>query len=203
MSSDRSSLAYRPCAGAVLINRAGLVFAGRRAGLPAEDATAWQMPQGGIDAGEQPLDAALRELFEETSVHSVKLMAESAAWLSYDVPDSLASGRFQKKWRGQTQKWFAFRFLGPDSEIDILRPGGGAFTAEFDAWAAEAMEARDLDALIDFARVAPAAREAHPRTEHWAPLYVALGAAKASGLANTSVIDGFWYGLSKRSWQLD
>lgn len=134
MSSDRSSLAYRPCAGAVLINRAGLVFAGRRAGLPADDATAWQMPQGGIDAGEQPLDAALRELFEETSVHSVKLMAESVAWLSYDVPDSLASGRFQKKWRGQTQKWFAFRFLGPDSEIDILRPGGGAFTAEFDAW---------------------------------------------------------------------
>ena len=65
------------------------------------------------------------------------------------------------------------------------------------------MEGRDLDALIDFARVAPAAREAHPRTEHWAPLYVALGAAKASGLASASVIDGFWYGLSKRSWQLD
>ena len=61
MSSDRSSLAYRPCAGAVLINRAGLVFAGRRAGLPADDATAWQMPQGGIDAGEQPLQAAYRE----------------------------------------------------------------------------------------------------------------------------------------------
>lgn len=72
---------------------------------------------------------------------------------------------------------------------------------EFDAWAAETLAARDLDALLDFQRVAPAAREAHPRTEHWAPLYVALGASKESGLENESVVDGFWYGLSKRSWQ--
>lgn len=93
-------------------------------------------------------------------------------------------------------RWFG----GLDANADAKPPTA---SAEFDAWAAEAMEGRDLDALIDFARVAPAAREAHPRTEHWAPLYVALGAAKASGLASASVIDGFWYGLSKRSWQLD
>lgn len=77
-------------------------------------------------------------------------------------------------------------------------------SAEFDAWAAEAVAAGDVDSVLDFLRKAPAAREAHPRTEHWAPLYVALGAATASGpLESQSVIDGFWYGLSKRSWQFD
>lgn len=74
---------------------------------------------------------------------------------------------------------------------------------EFDAWAAETMSAGDLDQLMDFAHTAPAARVAHPRTEHWAPLYVALGAAHADGTRSTSVIDGFWHGMSKRSWQLD
>lgn len=74
---------------------------------------------------------------------------------------------------------------------------------EFDAWAAETMDAGDLDALMDFTHTAPAAQLAHPRTEHWAPLYVALGAAQGDGAAATSVIDGFWHGMSKRSWQLD
>ena len=77
-------------------------------------------------------------------------------------------------------------------------------SAEFDHWALEAMASGDIDALLDFTHEAPAARLAHPRTEHWAPLYVALGAAYAGGSpTNRSVIDGFWYGLSKRSWQLD
>ena len=76
--------------------------------------------------------------------------------------------------------------MGADPDAAPPRP-----SAEFDAWAAEAVSAGDLDALIDFQRVAPAAREAHPRTEHWAPLYVALGAAEASGLDATSVVDGF------------
>jgi 4,5-DOPA dioxygenase extradiol len=75
-------------------------------------------------------------------------------------------------------------------------------SAEFDNWAAEALERQDVDAILDFMHQAPAAHAAHPRTEHWAPLYVALGAAYESGsLDNESVIDGFWFGLSKRSWQ--
>ncbi|MDH6532396.1 4,5-DOPA dioxygenase extradiol [Aurantimicrobium minutum] len=74
-------------------------------------------------------------------------------------------------------------------------------SAEFDHWAAEALENKDVDALLNFWEVAPAAQEAHPRIEHWAPLYVALGAASASGFENTSAIEGFWYGMSKRSWQ--
>jgi len=77
-----------------------------------------------------------------------------------------------------------------------------AWSAEFDAWAADAMARRDVDALADFLRKAPAGRVAHPRTEHFAPLFVALGAAEAAGSDSASVIDGFWYGLSKRSWQL-
>lgn len=75
-------------------------------------------------------------------------------------------------------------------------------SSEFDAWAAESMAAGDVDALLDFLNQAPAAHEAHPRTEHWAPLYVALGAAADTRVDAMSVIDGFWYGLSKRSWQL-
>jgi 4,5-DOPA dioxygenase extradiol len=75
-------------------------------------------------------------------------------------------------------------------------------SSEFDHWAAEALDRGDVDAVLDFEHRAPAAREAHPRTEHWAPLYLALGAADASGgVDSESVIDGFWYGLSKRSWQ--
>lgn len=91
-------------------------------------------------------------------------------------------------------RWFGGMAADPDATPPTA-------SAEFDAWAAETVAARDLDALVNFARVAPAAREAHPRTEHWAPLYVALGASEASGLESTSVVDGFWYGLSKRSWQ--
>lgn len=90
-------------------------------------------------------------------------------------------------------RWFK-PALGPN-----LKPATAS--VEFDLWAAETLASRDVDAMLDFARVAPAAREAHPRTEHWAPIHVAMGAASDSGLANRSVIDGFWYGLSKRSWQ--
>lgn len=84
-------------------------------------------------------------------------------------------------------------------------PNGTPPTAskEFDHWAAEAVANNDVDAILDFEHVAPAAREAHPRTEHWAPLYVALGAASEGGLSSRSAIEGFWYGLSKRSWQFD
>jgi len=91
------------------------------------------------------------------------------------------------------------RWFNPAAGADGPAP---AASAEFDAWAAETMAAADLDSMLDFLKKAPAAREAHPRTEHFAPLFVALGAAYESGdLKNRSVIDGFWYGLSKRSWQ--
>jgi len=91
------------------------------------------------------------------------------------------------------------RWFDPGAGADGPAP---AASAEFDNWAAEAMASEDLDALLDFGHRAPAARLAHPRTEHWAPLYVALGAAyQSGGIANHSVIDGFWFGLSKRSWE--
>ncbi len=91
------------------------------------------------------------------------------------------------------------RWFNPRAGADSTPP---PVSSEFDQWAAEAMAAQDLDALLDFEHRAPAPGEAHPRTEHWAPLYVALGAAYANGgIANTAAVEGFWFGLSKRSWQ--
>jgi putative (di)nucleoside polyphosphate hydrolase len=135
---------YRPCVGVMLLNRDGLVFLGRRRseGKPrqVEDEYAWQMPQGGIDPGEDPYSAALRELYEETNVRSVSLLAEAPDWFCYDLPEALAGKPWRGRYRGQTQKWFAFRFTGADDEIDIHRPGGGRHRAEFDAWRWEEME---------------------------------------------------------------
>lgn len=90
------------------------------------------------------------------------------------------------------------RWFNPGAGPDSTPPQA---SAEFDHWAAEAVAAKDVDAILDFEHVAPAAREAHPRTEHWAPLYVALGAASSGNLDSDTAVDGFWYGLSKRSWQ--
>lgn len=128
---------YRPCVGLALFNPAGLVFIGRRANRSQREHVApgheWQMPQGGIDAGEQPIEAAYRELREETNVSSVSLLAEAPDWLSYDLPHEIGKGAWRGKYRGQSQKWFAFRFEGDESEIDILNPGGG-HKPEFDGW---------------------------------------------------------------------
>jgi putative (di)nucleoside polyphosphate hydrolase len=128
---------YRPCVGLALFNPAGLVFIGRRANRSQREHVApgheWQMPQGGIDAGEQPIEAAYRELREETKVSSVSLLAEAPDWLSYDLPREIGREAWRGKYRGQSQKWFAFRFDGDESEIDILNPGGG-HKPEFDAW---------------------------------------------------------------------
>lgn len=128
---------YRPCVGLALFNRDGLVFLGRRANKRLVEHVApgfeWQMPQGGIDPGETPYQAALRELQEETNVTSVSLLAEAPAWLSYDLPVDIGKQAWKGRWRGQAQKWFAFRFEGPESEINILTPAGG-HKAEFDAW---------------------------------------------------------------------
>jgi len=120
-------LPYRPCAGVVLINDAGQVFAGRRIDLP----DAWQMPQGGIDKGETPRDAALRELLEEIGTNKGEVLAETDDWLTYDLPDGLLGTALKGRYRGQKQKWFAVRFTGTDDEIDIA----GVEHPEFDAWA--------------------------------------------------------------------
>src|SRR5262245_31253352 len=146
--TDRSLLPYRPCVGTMLLNAEGLVFIGCRADGPesSRDGHEWQMPQGGIDEGEEPFRAAVRELYEETNVTSAMLLAEAPEWLSYDIPAAIAGKGWTKKYRGQTQKWFAFRFTGPEREIDVERPGGGAHKAEFQAWRWERMEA--LPALV-------------------------------------------------------
>ncbi|MEI8144548.1 MAG: RNA pyrophosphohydrolase [Alphaproteobacteria bacterium] len=146
-------LPYRPCVGVVLFNRAGLVFAGRRLGGSPEHVDAdhrWQMPQGGIDAGEDPLAAAKRELFEETNVRTATLLAEAPEWFAYDLPQDVAGQAWKGRYRGQTQKWFAFRFEGDDSEINIHAPGGGE-KPEFEAWRWEHL-ARMPDLIIPFKR---------------------------------------------------
>ena len=140
-------LSYRPCVGMMLLNRAGLVFIGRRTGGPehVDSVHSWQMPQGGLDEGEEPYDAALRELREETSVRSVALLAEAKDWYNYDLPTHVGRKAWKGKYRGQTQKWFALRFLGSDGEIDVLHPSGG-HKPEFVDWRWEKME--HLPALV-------------------------------------------------------
>jgi len=134
-------LPYRLCAGLTVINRDGLVFIGRRIEGPEHiDAThVWQMPQGGIDKGEEPYPAALRELQEETNIRSVTKLGEVTEWLTYDIPRNLAGEAWGGKYRGQTQKWYALRFTGKDSEINIAEPTGG-HKPEFFEWRWEPME---------------------------------------------------------------
>jgi putative (di)nucleoside polyphosphate hydrolase len=128
-------LPYRSCVGIMVLNYQGRAFIGRRRDGPehVDDIHAWQMPQGGIDPGEDPWRAALRELWEETGIHSVERLGEVAEWLTYDIPRAIAGEAWNGKYRGQSQKWFALRFTGPDSEIDIAHPGGG-HKPEFVDW---------------------------------------------------------------------
>jgi len=125
---DPTSLPYRPCAGAMLMNPAGRVFVGQRFDTTLE---AWQMPQGGIDPGEDAYEAAVRELWEETGVarHHVELIAEAPKELCYDLPPELVGKVWKGKYRGQCQHWFLFRFLGEDGDIDIATEH-----PEFRAW---------------------------------------------------------------------
>lgn len=140
MDNAVNPLPYRANVGIALFNKAGKVWVGRRAGMPEtlperdDMSFAWQMPQGGIDDGEDPLPAARRELFEETSVRSAELLAEAPDWLTYELAPDIIKKGWRRKYRGQRQKWFAFLFTGDESEIDVLAPGGGAFEAEFSDW---------------------------------------------------------------------
>jgi putative (di)nucleoside polyphosphate hydrolase len=146
------SLPYRPCVGIMALNRAGLAFIGRRIDGPEHiDAThVWQMPQGGIDPGEEPRTAAARELREETSISSVEWLGEVADWLSYDIPRDIVGLAWQGRYRGQTQKWFAVRFIGDESEIDIAHPAGG-HQVEFSAWRWEPLQ-NVPDLVVPFKR---------------------------------------------------
>ncbi|MCG6901374.1 MAG: RNA pyrophosphohydrolase [Rhodobacter sp.] len=111
-------LPYRPCVGIVLVNEQGRIFAGQRID---SDSAAWQMPQGGIDPGETPKAAALRELVEETGVtpELVTIEAETASWVRYDLPADLVGKLWKGRYRGQEQKWFLMRFNGRDDQVEI------------------------------------------------------------------------------------
>jgi putative (di)nucleoside polyphosphate hydrolase len=129
MSLPASELpSYRLGVGIMLLNDSGKVFVGRRIDMPAGLA-AWQMPQGGIDPGETPRQAALRELKEEVGTDKAEILAESALWHQYDLPPEIAGRMWRGRYRGQRQKWFAMRFTGSDADIDPATEH-----PEFDAW---------------------------------------------------------------------
>ena len=116
---------YRPGVGIMLLDKRKRIFAGRRIDTP----DAWQMPQGGIDKGETPKQAALRELQEEVGTDKAEIIAETKDWLTYELPGKLHLQAWGGRYRGQVQKWFAMRFLGADADIKL-----DAHHPEFDAW---------------------------------------------------------------------
>jgi putative (di)nucleoside polyphosphate hydrolase len=127
-----SDLPYRDNVGAVLFNRGGLVFVARRADLPNAEGAAggWQLPQGGMDPGEDPREAVLRELAEEIGTDRAEILAEHDTWLSYDLPPELLGRALGGRYRGQRQRWFALRFTGEDADIRLDADPH----PEFDAW---------------------------------------------------------------------
>lgn len=153
---NRKEMPYRDCVGVTVFNPRGKVFIGRRKpeGDPedsSEFGSPWQMPQGGMDKGEAPIDTAYRELFEETSIKSVRLLAEAPDWIYYDLPDEALGIALKGKYRGQRQRWFAFAFTGEEGEIDVHNPGGGRHPAEFDRWRWEEL-AKLPDLIVPFKR---------------------------------------------------
>jgi putative (di)nucleoside polyphosphate hydrolase len=121
-----SDLPYRPCVGIMLFNRDGKVFVGKRIDQTVEG---WQMPQGGIDKGESPKQAVLRELKEEVGTDKAEIINEMEDWVTYDLPEHLIGVAFHGKYRGQKQKWFALRFTGEDRDIDLT-----SYEPEFSAF---------------------------------------------------------------------
>ena len=148
MTSDEESLhlPYRLGVGMVVLNKEGLVFIGHRIDSGRAPKGGWQMPQGGLSPAEDPYKAALRELYEETHITSVTLLGQSATWYTYDIPNPLRQNLWQGRYRGQKQKWFALRFTGPDSEIDVSAQGAQGTKPEFNAWRWENIQA--LPSLI-------------------------------------------------------
>ncbi|MGK2284971.1 RNA pyrophosphohydrolase [Pedomonas sp. V897] len=143
MTINISDLPYRPCVGVVLLNRERLVFVARRIDTEQE---AWQMPQGGIDEGEDPATAALRELEEEIGTNKAEIIAESKDWFQYDLPPELVGKVWKGRYRGQRQKWFAMRFLGEDGDINLETEH-----PEFCAWRWEYLE-RLPNLIVPFKR---------------------------------------------------
>lgn len=147
---------YRPCVGVMVLNKEDKVWIGRRAGSkkknnPAGPNLWWQMPQGGIDKGEDPAAAALRELHEETGIGpaDVEIIAEARQWYRYDLPSAIAGNKWGGHYRGQTQKWFAVRFSGSDAAVNINPPP--PHEIEFDAWR-WAPHKELLDLIVPFKR---------------------------------------------------
>lgn len=138
--TGKAALPYRPAAGVMLLNRDGRVWVGQRLDSTLE---AWQMPQGGLDPGEDAEDGALRELEEETGIprDKVEILARCPVELLYDLPDDLIGKMWHGKWRGQRQTWFLMRFLGEDTDVNLATP-----EPEFRAW--KWAEAAELPALI-------------------------------------------------------
>ncbi len=161
-----ATLPLRPCTGILLFNDRGEVFTGRRLGASDH---AWQWPQGGIDDGETPRQAALRELEEETGIppSRVSILAEAPEWLEYELPADLIGKAWKGRWRGQRQKWFAMRYLGSDGEIDIRTAH-----PEFDDW--RWMMPEDVPALV-----VPFKRRVYERlVEIFAPLAADIRAGR-------------------------
>lgn len=155
MSLNRENLPYRPCAGIALFNADGKVFVGERAPFPDADEgdrqQPWQMPQGGIDKGEDPKAAAVRELGEETSVLNAKVIGVANDWIPYDLPDAVLGTALKGKYRGQKQMWYAILFTGEESEINVTNPMNGAHPSEFDSYKwVELTEISDL--VVSFKR---------------------------------------------------
>jgi len=152
VSDQWQHLPYRPCVGIMVLNGAGKVWIGHRmsegnteySGSPKR----WQMPQGGIDKGEDPKPASLRELYEETGISNVTLLDQTNEWLTYDLPTHMLGTGLRGKYRGQKQMWFAYRFDGDESEIAINPPPDN-HTPEFDDWRWEDM-AKLPELIVDF-----------------------------------------------------